>query len=454
MATLNATNYSELVTAMAAAVSGDIIFCPDDSQFNFTGNPRMTVKAGVTIEGVRGKHKVGGGKWLGARFYVTSGNASIFQMAANSKLKLIRIEGYQTETNSSTVGGGGITVTGNNVRIEWCEIFGFGDAGIRVNYTNTSWRTYVDRCLIHHCQRDGAGYGLTVNHGFPIVSNCRFYNYRHCVAGSGDINTAMEVYGCLVDTPNPAEFAHSFDMHSVDGDTPPTGRTSYLLNYHDNVFKVRNPNDGEACITVRGIPVAAPGGSGGMIYIQNNKFPYSSLGASLNLFGGETNNAYTTISGNTQSYTGPYVDPSDTDLYWGAPPVDAEVTAVMVSPSDGAMFVMPTNVFLSADATTTAVGGTITGVEFYYGAVKIGDGVLALGLWGFNWLSVTEGTYVITAKATDSTAEIGVSNPVTITVVPATEPPSENTEWVFTRHSYIFNKLSNFIKRAPWLFRG
>lgn len=459
MATLTATNYTEFVAAIGAAVSGDIVFIPGDSLIDMTGHAAVTIPAGVEIRGERGNYKVGGGTWLGGLIYSNTNNANLLKTGgAGTKIRLLRIQGNMPNTTNAGQSGfvAGIIVTHNGCNIEWCDISGFAYAGVQVNYTNTSWRTFITRCVGHHCQHNGLGYVVTVNHGYPIVSYCRFYNYRHCVAGSGDINTAMEVFGCLVDTPNPATNSHSFDMHSVDGDDRANpGRTSYLLNYHDNVFKVRSPSDGEAHITVRGIPVAGPASAPGMIYIQNNKFAASSLTTALDLFGGgESNagNAYTTVGGNTLSYTGPYVDPADTALYWGAPPVDDVVTAIMTAPADGSIFVGPASITLSATASTTV--GSITGVEFFYGSIKIGDGVLSAGVWSYNWTGVLEGTYLVTAKATDTAAEIGVSTAITIEVDPEVTPPTVNLDWIFTRHSYINDKLSNFVKRAPWLFRG
>jgi hypothetical protein len=87
-------------------------------------------------------------------------------------------------------------------------------------------------------------------------------------------------------------------------------------------------------------------------------------------------------------------------------------TATLTSPSNGAAYLAPANVAMSATASTTS--GTITKVEFFQGSTKLGEDLTSP--YSLTWPSVPAGTYTLTAKATNSAAGTATSDPVQIVV--------------------------------------
>lgn len=84
-------------------------------------------------------------------------------------------------------------------------------------------------------------------------------------------------------------------------------------------------------------------------------------------------------------------------------------TVNLTSPPNNATFIAPASVTLSADVT-----GSITGVEFFQGTVKLGEDTTSP--YSFTWGNVPAGTYSLTARATDSTNTTITSGAINITV--------------------------------------
>ena len=87
-------------------------------------------------------------------------------------------------------------------------------------------------------------------------------------------------------------------------------------------------------------------------------------------------------------------------------------SAMLTTPSNGAAYVAPANVVLNATASTTS--GTISKVEFFQGATKLGEDLTSP--YSLTWPSVPAGTYTLTAKATNSAGGTATSDPVQILV--------------------------------------
>lgn len=93
----------------------------------------------------------------------------------------------------------------------------------------------------------------------------------------------------------------------------------------------------------------------------------------------------------------------------GTPP-----TIDLVTPADGATFTAPATVPITADATDN--DGSVAKVEFFNGATKLGEDTAAP--FAFDWTTVPQGSYTITAKATDNYGLSATSDPTSITVGP------------------------------------
>ncbi|MCX6865712.1 MAG: Ig-like domain-containing protein [Verrucomicrobia bacterium] len=100
----------------------------------------------------------------------------------------------------------------------------------------------------------------------------------------------------------------------------------------------------------------------------------------------------------------------------GTPP-----TVALTAPADGASFTAPATIAITADAADT--DGTVTKVEFFEGANKLGEDTVAP--YTSEWTIVPQGTYTLTAKATDNFGQSTTSDAVNITVAPPnTLPPT------------------------------
>jgi RHS repeat-associated protein len=92
--------------------------------------------------------------------------------------------------------------------------------------------------------------------------------------------------------------------------------------------------------------------------------------------------------------------------------VDVPPTVSLTAPANGAVYVAPATITLTANAADT--DGTITQVDFYNGTTKIGTATAAP--YTFTWTNVAAGTYSLTAKATDNANVATTSTAVSVTV--------------------------------------
>jgi len=90
---------------------------------------------------------------------------------------------------------------------------------------------------------------------------------------------------------------------------------------------------------------------------------------------------------------------------------NAPVVAI-TSPASGAAFTAPATVAIIA--TASDADGTVSKVEFFNGATKLGEATAAP--YSYSWSNVVNGTYALTAKATDNSGNATTSASVTITV--------------------------------------
>jgi hypothetical protein len=95
------------------------------------------------------------------------------------------------------------------------------------------------------------------------------------------------------------------------------------------------------------------------------------------------------------------------------PPLTDPPTVSITTPLDGASFLAPASITINANAADT--DGTVTKVEFFNGATKLGEDTSAP--YSFVWNNVTVGNYTLTAKATDNMTATATSAAVAISVV-------------------------------------
>lgn len=107
-------------------------------------------------------------------------------------------------------------------------------------------------------------------------------------------------------------------------------------------------------------------------------------------------------------------------------------TVSIISPANSATFAAPGKIVI--DVTAADADGTISKVEFFNGAIKLGQDLTSP--YRFTWNDVAIGTYTITAKATDNSGAITTSSAITVKVNPNVAPtvsisaPANNTSYV------------------------
>ncbi len=100
-----------------------------------------------------------------------------------------------------------------------------------------------------------------------------------------------------------------------------------------------------------------------------------------------------------------------------AVPVNQPPIISIYSPVKSSGFTTPATITI--DASASDPDGTVTKVEFYNGTTKLGERGTAP--WSFTWKDVREGSYSITATATDNSNARTTSEPVTVVVEKAAQ---------------------------------
>ena len=88
----------------------------------------------------------------------------------------------------------------------------------------------------------------------------------------------------------------------------------------------------------------------------------------------------------------------------------------MTAPAANATFAAPATINLAATASDS--DGTISKVEFFNGAARLGEDTSAP--YEFSWGNVPAGNYALSAKATDNSGASSTSAPVNVAVTAAT----------------------------------
>lgn len=97
-------------------------------------------------------------------------------------------------------------------------------------------------------------------------------------------------------------------------------------------------------------------------------------------------------------------------------------TVDWVSPSNNQTFVAGSTITLTANAMDT--DGTISKVEFFQDATKLGEDTTPPSPYSLSWTGVSAGSYTLTARATDNGGATTTSSAVHIIVNPPNVPPT------------------------------
>jgi hypothetical protein len=95
----------------------------------------------------------------------------------------------------------------------------------------------------------------------------------------------------------------------------------------------------------------------------------------------------------------------------------------LMTPASNDTYTAPASISFTATASDN--DGQVTKVEFFAGALKLGESTAAP--WSFTWNNASEGNYALTARVTDNGGAATTSEPVGITIRPAPAPAPTDT---------------------------
>ncbi|MDD5677192.1 MAG: LamG domain-containing protein [Kiritimatiellae bacterium] len=198
---------TELLTALANAQSGDIIFVVSNAVIDLSGMQRITIPGGVILASDRGTNGSAGA------LIQSTYDAGVWPLftcgGPNVSISGLRLQGPHL-TQTPTYESAGILCAYNGLEIENCEISGWSVAGIRLDDGGTN--AYIHHNYIHHCQRAGYGYGISHGYGTAtsLIEANKFDYNRHSVAGTGTPGNSYEArYNLALENAN----GSTFDMH-------------------------------------------------------------------------------------------------------------------------------------------------------------------------------------------------------------------------------------------------
>jgi hypothetical protein len=191
---LSIANLSQLLEALERAQDGDVITLDYKSSFDLTHEKTIEINKAITIRGYPSPFNIGQ-----PHFFSKGRPAPMFRITSpNVVIDGLKIEGFEkdskkdeiAELNRQGIKGvyqfpitQGIQINASNVTIKNSELMGFSHAAIIM--TNAQ-NIIIEHNNIHHNQRSGLGYGITLSQNSKaIINNNQFDFNRHSIAGTG-----------------------------------------------------------------------------------------------------------------------------------------------------------------------------------------------------------------------------------------------------------------------------
>ncbi len=237
---------AELKTALSNASSGDIIFVSGDIDLTGDQDVPLTIPGGVILAGNRGYNSSSGALLKSDTLNPSTPVPLFVAGGQNVRITGLRIQGPHSGTTEIDKSRG-IQSEYQNLEVDNCEISAWGHAGIFLDDGATD--AYIHHNYIHHCQRDGLGYGISHGYGYAdsLVEANKFDYYRHAVAATGTTGNSYEArYNLALENAT----GHVFDMHGGADRNDGTNIAGDNIYIHHNTVKAYNKYG----VNIRGIP--------------------------------------------------------------------------------------------------------------------------------------------------------------------------------------------------------
>jgi len=235
------TTAQELLAALKGAKAPEVIFIPHGAQIDLTGERNVAIPAGVTLAGTRGLKGS-----PGARIFTTHRPTYPLLCTAGDEVRLtgLRFEGPYAGRERIPENSCFLVTTHYGLEVDNCEVYNFNYAGIAPR--RGASKISVHHCFIHHCQRDGLGYGISLDQCDVRTIANRFDWCRHHIAATGRPGCAYEAAYNLI-LPNAQ--SHYFDMHGGRDRGDGTDIAGDWIDIHHNTFQGT-----QRAVVIRGVP--------------------------------------------------------------------------------------------------------------------------------------------------------------------------------------------------------
>jgi hypothetical protein len=252
-----------LIDALAKAKAGQVVFIPGDkiidmTTFIYIDKIMLNIPEGVTLASDRGENGSEGA-------LITSDSLDtpgmILINGANVRISGIRLQGpnpkrYLDHHKRAFGPGGpghpyyykfptsnGINCKFSDLEVDNCIITAFSRAGINLQ---AGTGHHIHHNLIHRCQYNGLGYGVSHDKASSTIEFNQFNENRHSLAGTGSP-------GCGYIARNNVELgislSHNFDMHGGRDRKDNTTIAGTTMEMYNNTFL--GP---QRAVVIRGVP--------------------------------------------------------------------------------------------------------------------------------------------------------------------------------------------------------
>jgi hypothetical protein len=240
------TNKAELLSALSSATSGAVIYVDDNALIDLTGETSIGIPGGVILASGRGR-----GSSEGALLYTNQlATMPLFKaLGPDVRITGLRIRGPDPDINMEsgsygTPNSDGIRSTYPNLEVDNNEIWAWSQAGIYI-FQESATNAYIHHNNIHHTQRWGLGYGISI-HLTEVLIEANFFDHnRHAISATGQPNTGYEARYNV--------FGENFWHYPVDMHGAASGIAGSFVKVHHNSFYKMSFN-GLGQIHIEGVP--------------------------------------------------------------------------------------------------------------------------------------------------------------------------------------------------------
>jgi hypothetical protein len=258
------TNRPELIEALETAQPGQVVFVDPEAVIDFTvwvriDNLVIDVPEGVTLASNRGEEGAPGALLFSDEFDTSP---LIRATGPNVRITGLRIRGPDADRRMDLhraafgPGGGGhpyyyrfpvsrgIQSRHAGLEVDNCELWAWSHSAVSVSRGD---RHRIHHNHIHHNQRHGLGYGVTINQSEVDIEYNLFDWNRHSIAGTGRASSGYAArHNIVLSNAN----SHQFDMHGGRDRRDGTNIAGSWMEFTNNTFVNTEVN----AIVIRGVP--------------------------------------------------------------------------------------------------------------------------------------------------------------------------------------------------------